>query len=75
MARKTNRWVLDQVKPILFLKAKILKLRGSYFGHIVRRQDSWGEMIMLGMVKDNRRRGRPNTMWTGSLKEATGLSL
>ena len=51
------------------------KLRLPSFGHILRRQDSLGETIMLGKVEGSRKRGRPNTRWAGSLKEATTLSL
>ena len=52
----------------------MLKLRVPYFGYIMRRKDSL-EKTMLGRVKDSRKRGRPNTRWTDSLKEATGLNL
>ena len=53
----------------------MLKLRLSSFGHIMRRQESLEEVIMLGKVADSRKKGRPNTRWTDFLKEATGLSL
>ena len=53
-----------------------MKLRLSYFGHIMGRQDSMAKTIMLGKVEDSRKRGRPNNIrWTDSLKEAIGLSL
>ena len=74
-ARKTNKWVLDQIKLELSLEAEMLKRRLSCFGHILRRQDSLEKTIMVGKVEGSRRRGRSNTRWTDSLKEATGLSL
>ena len=39
----------------------------------MRRQDPL-KTTTLGKIKGNRRRGRPNTRWTDSLKEPTGLS-
>ena len=53
----------------------MLKLKLSYFGHILRRQDSLEKTIMLGKVEGSRKRGRQNTRWVDSLKEATRLSL
>ena len=58
--RKKNKWVLDQIKPELSLKAKMLKLRVSSFEHILRRQDSLEKTIMLEKVEVSRKRGRPN---------------
>ena len=49
-ARKINKWVLEQIKPEQSLEAKMLKLRLSYFGHIMRSQDSLEKTIMLGKV-------------------------
>ena len=74
-ARKTNKWVQDQIKSELSLEAKNLKLRLSYFGHIMRRQDSLEKTAMLRKVEGSRKRGRPNRRWADSLKEPTGLSL
>ena len=74
-ARKVNKWVLEQIKPELLLEAKMIKLRLSYFGHIMRRQDSLEKTIMLGKVEGSRKRGRPNMRWIDSIKEAIGMSL
>lgn len=35
--RKSNKWILDKIKPELYLEAKMTKLRLSYFEHILRR--------------------------------------
>ena len=74
-ARKMNKWVLEQIKPELLLEAKMIKLRLSYFGHIMRRQDSLEKTIMLGKVEGSRKRGRANMRWIDPIKEAIGLSL
>ena len=64
-----NKWVLEQIKPELSLGAKMIKLRLSYFGHIMRRQDSLEKTIMLGKVEGSRKRGRPNMRWIDSFKK------
>ena len=75
MARKTNKWILDQIKPEMSLEGCMTRLKLFYFGHIMRRRDSLEKIIMLGKVEDNRRRGRPNTRWINSIKETTGANL
>ena len=75
IAGKTNKWVLGQIKPELSLEAKMLELRLSSFGRIMRKQNSLEKTIMLGRVEGNRKRGRSNMRWTDSLKETMGLSL
>ena len=51
----------------------MLKLWLSYFGHLLRRQDSLEKTIRLGKAESSRKRGRPNTRWIDSLQETTGL--
>ena len=70
-----NKWVLEQIKPELSLEAKMVKLRLSSFGHVMRRQDSLEKTIILGKVEGSRKRGRPNMSWIYSIKEAIGMCL
>ena len=56
-ARNTDEWVLEQIKPELYLEANMLKLRLSYFGQIMRRQESPDKILMLGKVGSRRKRG------------------
>ena len=58
------------IKSELLLEAKMIILRLSYFGRIMRRQDSLEKTIMLGKVEGSRKRGRPNMRWIDSTKEA-----
>ena len=73
--QKDKRWVLDQINLELSLKAKMIKLRLSSSGHIMRRQDSLEKIIMLGKAEGSRKRGRPNMRGVDSKKEAIGRSL
>ena len=47
-ARRTNKSILDEMKPICSLETSMAKLRLKYFGHIMRRQDSLEKSLMLG---------------------------
>lgn len=59
-ARKANKCVLEQMKPEISLKAKMTKLKQSYFRHIMRRQVSLEKTITLERIEFSRKRGRPN---------------
>ena len=75
-ARKTNQGVLDHhIKPEISQEAKMMQLRLSYIGQIIRRQDSLEKTIMLGRVEGCRKGGRPNSRRSGSLNEATWLDI
>lgn len=39
--RKTNKWVPEQIKPEASMEVKMIKLKLSYFGHIMRKQVLW----------------------------------
>jgi hypothetical protein len=53
----------------------MLKLKLSFFGHIMRKNDSLEKTIMLGKIERKRRRGRQRTRWTDSITEETQLML
>ena len=74
-ARRTNESILNQIKPKLSLEAMILKQKLSYFGHVMRTENSIEKAIMLGKVEGARRRGRPKMRWMDGIKESTGMTL
>ena len=41
----------------------MLKLKLQYFGHLMRRSDSFEKTLMLGMIEGGRRRGRQRMRW------------
>ena len=73
-ARITNREVLERIKSEPSLAAKITRLRLTYFGHVMR-ANSLEKSIMLGMVSENRRRGRPRTRWLDTIKADTNMNI
>ena len=72
----TNKSILTWVAPYnkLSLDARILKLKMSYFGHVMRR-NGMEKDIMLGKVGGRRRRGRQRMRWMEGILTETGNGL
>ena len=56
-ARRSNQSVLKEISPEYSLEGLILKLKLQYFGHLMRRTDSFEKTLMLGKIEGGRRRG------------------
>ena len=56
-ARRSNQSVLKEINPEYSLGALMLKMKCSYFGHMMQRADSLEETLMLGKIEGGRRRG------------------
>ena len=53
----------------------MLKLKLQYFGHLMRRADSFEKTLMLGKIEGERRRGRPRMRWLDSITDSMDMSL
>ena len=53
----------------------MLKLKLQYFGHLMRRADSFEKTLMLGKIEGGRRRGRQRMRWMEGITESTDMSL
>ena len=53
----------------------MLKLKLQYFGHLMRRADSFEKTLMLGKIVDRRRRGRQRMRWLDSITNSMDISL
>ena len=53
----------------------MLKLKLQYFGHLMRRVDSFEKTLMLGKMEDRRRRGRQRMRWLDGITDSIGMSL
>ena len=57
-ARRSNQSILKEISPKYSLEGLMLKLKLQYFGHLIRRTDSFEKTLMLGKIEGGRRRGR-----------------
>ena len=56
-ARRSNQSILKEISPGCSLEGLILKMKLQYFGHLMRRADSFEKTLMLGKIEGRRRRG------------------
>ena len=56
-ARRSNQSILKEISPVYSLEGLLLKLKIQYFGHLMRRADSFEKTLMLGKIEGWRRRG------------------
>ena len=56
-ARRSNQSILREIGPGCSLEGLMLKLKLQYFGHLMRRADSFEKTLMLGKIEGRRRRG------------------
>ena len=53
----------------------MLKLKLQYFGHLMRRADSFEKTVMLGKIEGRRRRGRQRMRWLDGITDLMGMTL
>ena len=53
----------------------MLRLKLQYFGHLMRRIDSWEKTLMLGRIGGRRRRGRQRMKWLDGITDSVDMSL
>ena len=57
------------------LEGLILKLKLQYFGHLMRRTDSFEKTLMLGKIEGGRRRGQQRMRWLDGITDSMEMSL
>ena len=73
-ARRSNQSIL-KISPECSLEGLMLKLKCQYFGHLMRRADSFEKTLMLGKTEGRRRKGQQRMRWLDGITDAKDMSL
>ena len=74
-ARRSNQSILKEISPGCSLEGLTLKLKLQYFGHLMRRADSFEKTLMLGGIRGRRRRGQQKMRWLDGIPDSMDMSL
>ena len=74
-ARRSYQSILKEISPEYSLEGLMLKLKLHYFGHLMRRADSFEKTLMLGKIEGRRRRGRQRMRWLDGITDSIDMSL
>ena len=74
-ARRSSQSILKETSPECSLEGLMLKLKLQYFGHPMRRADSFEKTLMLGKIEGRQRRGRQRMTWLDGITDLMDLSL
>ena len=74
-ARRSNQSFLKEISPECSLERQMLKLKLQYFGHLMRRADSFEKTLMLGKIEGRRRRVWQRMRWLDGITNSTDMSL
>ena len=74
-ARRSNQSILKEISPEYSLEGLMLKLKLQYFGHLMRRTDSFEKTLMLGKIEGGRRRGQHRMRWSDGIIDSMETSL
>ena len=72
---RSNQSILKEISPQYSLEGLMLKLKLQYFGHLMRRADSFEKTLMLGMIEGGRRRGRQRMRWLDGITDSMDMGL
>ena len=75
IARRSNQSVLKEISPGCSLEGMMLKLKLQYFGHLMRRADSFEKTLMLGKIEGGRGRGRQRMWWLDGITDSMDMGL
>ena len=73
--RRSNQPILKEISPGCSLEGLMLKLKLQYFGHLMRRADSFEKTLMLGRIEGRRRMGRQRMRWLDGITDSMDMSL
>ena len=74
-ARKSNQSILKEISPGCSLEGLMLKLKLQYFGHLLRRTDSFEKTLMLEGIGGRRTRGWQRMRWLDGITDSMDMGL
>ena len=74
-ARRSNQSVLKEINPGFSLEGLMLQLKLQYFGHLMRRADSFEKTLMQGKIEGRRRRERQRMRWLDGITASMDIGL
>ena len=74
-AKISNQSILKEIGPGWSLEGLMLKLKLQYFGHLMRRTDSFEKTLMLGKIEGRKRRGQQRMRWLDGITYSMDMSL
>ena len=74
-ARTSNQSILKEISPECSLEGLMLKLKVQYFGHLMRRADSFEKTLMLGKIEGRRRKGRQRMRRLDGITDSMDMGL
>ena len=74
-ARRSNQSILKEISPGCSLEGLMLNLKLLYFGHLMRRADSFEKTLMLGKIVGRRRRARQRMRWLDGITDSMDMGL
>ena len=74
-ARTSNQSILKEINPGCSLEGLMLKLKLQYFGHLMRRADSFEKTLILGKIEGRRRKGQQRMRWLDGITDSMDMNL
>ena len=74
-ARRSNQSILKKINPGCSLEGLMLKLKLQYFGHLMRRADSFEKTLILRKIEGGRRRGQQRRRWLDGITDSMDMGL
>ena len=74
-ARRSNQSILKEISSGCSLERLMLKLKLQYFGHLMRRADSFEKTLILGKIESRRRRAQQRMRWLDGITDSMDMSL